>query len=143
MAKAPATIDVSLDESGGLRGTLVDSNGNPLPSTPVTLTGSDGSRAVVVTSPGGEFHVPRVRGGMYLAQVADADYLLRVWTPGTAPPMAAANVMMVYPGQTVAGQYVPMKCLFNCPTFLALLGGAAIAIPVAIHNHHQDRGSGS
>lgn len=153
MEPAPATgelamrvTDVSLGTNGVLFGQLVDRQGRQLPIAEIQIT--NGVRNwTAYTDNEGNFHVEGLVGSTYQVQAAGQTHIVRAWAPGTAPPQAAQGVLMVYDGAVVAGQHcgspvcnriAGAKHPLSNPFIFGGLVAAAIAIPVAIHNHDED-----
>jgi hypothetical protein len=140
----PVAADVALGAGGRLVGQAVDAAGRPLAAAPVILQQADREVAATTADQQGRFAVRGLRGGTYRIAAGEAQGVYRLWAPGTAPPSARPAALVVAGdadrvlGQ--AGPHGPLAYWFCCnPWILAGLVAAAIAIPVAIHNHQVDR----
>ena len=97
----------------------------------------------------GQFAYKGVRDGVCIVQAGEQVTLARVWAKHTAPPRVQSGLLMVADRDVVRGQIGPnatanaiagrTKRFFANPVALAATIGAAVAIPVAIHN--SDSGS--
>lgn len=130
--QAKKVLDVSMDETGGLLGAVLDTNGRPLANTVVKVTGREW-RAEAKTNKDGHFYIRGLRGGNYQFQVANATEAYRIWANKTAPPSAKPGVLIV-PGDQVQRGQRPFGEIFANPILITAIVAAAIAIPVAVHN---------
>lgn len=138
---AAVPADVALADGGRLLGQAVDATGRPLSETSVAVTQADREVAATQADAQGRFAVTGLRGGIYRVTAGQAEGVYRLWAPGTAPPSAQPAALVVAgDGQQVLGQSGPLGYWLCCnPWIVAGLVAAAIAIPVAIHNHQIDR----
>jgi len=132
-------IDVGLQPGGRLLGQAVDAQGRPLAGKQVSIL--QGGRQVVATTtdPEGRFFVKGFRGGTYEIAVGEARGIFLLWVAGTAPPSAAQRALVVAGGGPVRGQGGPIGFWLSKPWVLAGAVAAAVAVPVAIHNHQVKR----
>jgi hypothetical protein len=136
------TFDVELHKGGILVGQVVDGQGAPQTRAPVSLVHGDKTLATAATNRGGFFAVTKVPAGTYCVAVGKTQGIYRLWAPGTAPPGAQRGALMVV-GQGPAraqgnGGGGPLGYWLSNPWIIAGLIAAAVAIPVAIHNHQVD-----
>ncbi len=136
------SCDVQLAAGGKLVGQLVDEHGQVLPQQPVLVRQAGHFLAPVITDDQGRFQVLGVRGGTLELISGRTVQVCRAWTPGTAPPSANGQLLLVSSDPLARGQR-PMGELFQDPLLIGLIIAAAIAIPIAVHNSKDDRPSGS
>lgn len=131
---APLRIaDVTLDARGSLLGVVVNVEGVPVSGAAVTLRRGDVEVGHAVTDGLGRFAIEGLRGGTH--QLATGRYatLVRIWSPGTAPPQAKSLALLVVGGDVVRGQ-VPMGQFLTSDAFVfTVLAGALVAVPIAVH----------
>jgi hypothetical protein len=131
---APVRIaDVTLDARGSLLGVVVNVEGVPVSGAAVTLSRGDVEVGRTVTDGLGRFAIEELRGGTH--QLATGRYatLVRIWSPGTAPPHARSLALLVVGGDVVRGQ-VPMGQFLTSDAFVfSVLAGALVAVPIAVH----------
>jgi hypothetical protein len=136
------TFDVELLKGGMLVGQIVDGQGVPQPKAPVSLIQGNKTLTTATTNRGGFFAVKGVPAGTYQVAAGKTQGVYRVWAPGTAPPGAQrAALMVVGQGPARAQQCNgsgPLGYWLSNPWVIAGLIAAAVAIPVAIHNHQID-----
>jgi len=130
--------DVALDETSSLNGRCVDSRGHGEADLPVRVLRNNVLVAEATTDAGGEFQIADLRGAVYQLQVGDQTALYRCWAPGTAPPHAS-TAAAVSSEPIVRGQSHPLARGLSNPWVITGIALAAVAIPVAIHNHRDDR----
>jgi hypothetical protein len=129
-----AIRDVALAGSGEFRGQVLDIQGQPRPQVPVLVSRQGEAVVRTETDQQGRFAVHGVNGGIYEVQTPAGTGVYRVWSPGTAPPSAVSEAMIVpdealIRAQSRGGQ--ALSWLAN-PWVLAGLVAAAIAIPLAL-----------
>jgi len=134
------TVDVALWADGSLRGQTVDAQGKPVPTARVSLRQDDREVATVLTDRNGQFLVPGLRAGTYRLVAGQASMMCRLWQPRMAPPSATPAALVVVDGRQVLAQHGPLGYWLTNPWVVAGLVAAAVAIPVAIHNHQTDNG---
>lgn len=132
--------DVALAAGGVLRGQVVDVHGSPVQQAPVSVRHVLGEVRATVTDGSGRFEIAGLRGGTYQIVAGSSAGVFRLWAPQTAPPSAQPAALIVVAGPQVLGQQGPLAswCCAH-PLIIAGLIAAAIAIPIAIHNHQIDR----
>lgn len=139
--------DVELRPGGVLVGQVVSESGIGIAGAKVTLT--DGQRPrQAKTDPMGWFQISSLRGGAYQFQADGQTQLLRLWSPGTAPPVASQGVLVTPPSDVFRGQRVlspntnqffrVAKQRLADPLVVTGVALTAVAIPVAIHNSDDD-----
>lgn len=156
LARLPAVatvVDVGLRPGGRLSGRAVDPGGAPLAGAAVTVKRASGEVATTVTDRDGRFAVDGLRGGVYQVVAGPGCRIARLWMPGTAPPAAADQLLLVRPAETLLGQreagpllssWEHVKHWLANPWFTGGLVAAAVAIPVIVHNANVDnKDSGS
>ncbi len=153
-AKVPETsllvpmIDVELSDGGTMTGTLTTRRGEPIGTMDVALRTSDGIVVPATTNANGEFAYRGLVGGLYQLETENSATMCRVWAKGTAPPNSPVNVLLVRGDDVAAGQWSPpgysgnvvrgfTRAMAN-PITATLIVGAAVGIPVAIHNANKD-----
>lgn len=135
----PLVGDVALGEAGALRGVALDANNQPRAFQQITLWRDNQPLAEAVSDEHGRFAIPRIAGGVYTLRIADAIQVYRLWAPGTAPPHAQSEALLMASEPILRGQRPhPIYGLFQDPLVLGLIIAAAIAIPIAIHNLNDD-----
>ena len=134
-----AASDVELGPGGVLLGQVVDVNGRPATATRVALCQSHREIASAVTDHDGRFAVRGLRGGTYEIIAAGQRSHCRAWAPNTAPPDTSRQTLVVVGGQVARGAQGPLGYWLGKPLILAGVVGAAVAIPVALHNHRIDK----
>lgn len=147
---APMTVDVSLAADGVLRGYVVNAQGVPRPEVEVHLTSPAGNVVATVSDAKGRFGFRGLAGGSYQLETEYGVVLCRAWAKA-APPRSAATLLLVHDAAVARGQWAAppavngavsrMKRVMTNPLAVATIVGAAVAIPVAIHNANQDDSS--
>jgi hypothetical protein len=148
---AAKVFDVELQKGGMLLGQVVNAQGAPQVKTPVSLIQGDKTLATTTTNRGGFFAVQRVPAGTYRLAAGKTQGVYRLWATGTSPPTAQPGTLMVVGQGPSRGQNCgpgggggsgggsgPIGYWLSNPWIIAGLVAAAIAIPVAIHNHQID-----
>ncbi|MBN1911659.1 MAG: carboxypeptidase regulatory-like domain-containing protein [Pirellulales bacterium] len=133
------TIDVGLQKDSVLFGQVVDAQGKPQAKMAVTLLEKDRVLAKMTTTDEGYFAVSKVPAGTYRLAAGETQGLYRLWAPQTAPPAAQPGALLVVGQGPVRGQEGPVAYWMGKPLIVAGLIAAAVAIPVAIHNHQIDK----
>ncbi|QDU57414.1 carboxypeptidase-like regulatory domain-containing protein [Aeoliella mucimassa] len=149
--EAASSVDVALSEGGVLQGYVVDAQGVPAMGIEVKLTAPDGQMVSTISDHKGRFGYRGLAGAAYQLETENGVVACRAWTAEAAPPRAATSLLVVHDDTLVRGQWSapPMvnhttgrlKRAFTNPFFVATVVGAAIAIPVAIHNANDDSSS--
>lgn len=151
-AVRPATVDVMLGNGGVLQGYVVDAQGVPVAKAPITLTTETGEAVVAIADAKGRFGFRGLEGAGYQLHTERGVVNCRAWAAAAAPPQSSATLLLVHDDQLVRGQWAAppavngsvsrLKRAMTNPFFVATVVGAAVAIPVAIHNADEDN-SGS
>lgn len=144
----PTAIDVVLTNDGLLAGQLVDPAGNAIEGAAIWLHTPSAPPVKAMTNGRGQFAYRGVPGGVVVVQAGAEAKLTRVWARHTAPPKVQSGVLMVAKRDVLRGQIGPnpganalvgrSKRFFANPIALAATIGAAVAIPVAIHNSDSE-----
>ena len=134
--EAPRTAirDIALGNAGELRGQVLDIQGQARPKLPVRIARQGEEVARTETDQHGRFAVQGLNGGLYEVQTPIGTNVYRAWTPGTAPPSAVTEAMVVPDENLIRGQMrggQALSWLAN-PWVLAGIVAAAIAIPLAL-----------
>ena len=138
-----------------LAGEVVDSNGNPLVDTAVSVFVGRQEIARGLTDQAGEFAITVPRGGMYWLSCGDSIALARAWSAKASPPQAEARVTLS-PHSTrtsIRGQSPDAPWYAGTGPFgLSALGttaiaaavATAVAVPIAVtQNNNKDNNSPS
>jgi hypothetical protein len=146
--QSPMSVDVTLVAGGVLQGYVVDAQGVPAAEVEVQLTAPNGQFVVATSDAKGRFGYRGLEGGAYQLETEYGLVNCRVWTAQAAPPRSAATLLVVHDEQVARGQrpappqlngFVSrMKRVMTDPLAVALIVGAAVAIPVGVHNANQD-----
>ena len=101
-AQSPQVIDVALGEGGTLIGLVMDTEGYAIADIEVVAY-QDGRELVrTMTNENGNFAVANLTGGVYQFVAGDGQGVFRLWAPGTAPPGAQQQAVIV-----ISGTYGP------------------------------------
>ena len=148
----PAILDVELAPGGILSGQVVDAGGAPLGHVSVSVWRDTQEIGRTVSDREGRFAVSGLNGGLHRVVAANGALgmqLCRAWAPDTAPPIAQRGVLVVASG-TVARGDGPPPVLPPAPVLWMttpwVLAGAvvlAVAVPVAVFNHRENKTSKS
>jgi len=139
----PAMKDVALQADGVLKGQVIDAAGQPIGQVTVWVQMNGQWVGTAVTDNAGAFAVTNLRGGVALLLVEDHAAAIRAWSPGTAPPEAAEQALVVSRPNLIRGQR-PISDLFLAdPVIVGVIVAAAIAIPLSIHKSKQSTPPGS
>ena len=142
--RVAVATDVELGAGGVLVGQVVDPQGIPLVKVPVSLQGRGQEIARARSDANGYFAVRGLRGGVHQLSTTGGQATLRLWKPGSAPPLAQKGALLVVDRETVRGQCAEPECgpsgckglkywLAN-PWVVTGIVATAVAVPVAIHN---------
>lgn len=137
--QTPQAIDVGLHDGGVLFGQVVDAQGKPQTKLSVSLVQKEKVVATATTDAAGYFTATKVPAGTYQVVAGETQGVYRLWAPKTAPPAAQPGAMLVVGQGPVRAQTGPIGYWLGKPWVVAGLIAAAIAIPVAIHNHQIDK----
>jgi hypothetical protein len=132
-------VDVKLSKTRELVGQLVDRATVPVAAGRISVL-RDGKPLTQVTSDeDGRFTIRFDRGGVYQLKTEAGISTVRIWTQQAAPPHCRQRLLLVQ-GDVARGQ-IPRGTI--SPWVIAGVVAVAIAVPVAIHNHREDRADGS
>ena len=129
-----AIRDVALRDGGYLTGQVLDAAGAPVAATPVAVVDQSRAVATALTGDDGRFTMKGVKAGVYQVATAKGVTVCRLWAPGTAPPAAQAEALVVN-GDTVVRGGVGGGGVIGFLSNPWVLGGivaAAIAIPLIL-----------
>ncbi len=147
--QTPSThVDIALAPGGILRGYVVDGGGVAVANAEVLLQSPHGQQVATRSDNEGRFGYQGVTGGTYQLATEYGEVACRAWTPQGAPPRSSSMLLLVHDEQIARGQWGPpptanglvsnMKGTLSHPLAVAAIIGAAVAIPVAIHNADKD-----
>jgi hypothetical protein len=148
-------IDVALSQGGVLAGGVATEGAIPIAGAPVSIEQHGRVLARTASSNSGDFVFSDLQGGMYQIHSPAGSVAVRLWAPGTAPPAAQSGVLVIRREPLVRAQCTacgpgitceechdkggqprgPVMSLLRNPWVLATLIGAAIAVPIATHDH--------
>jgi hypothetical protein len=115
---------------------LVDQQGAASQATPIVLFKNGRAVARTQTNDRGAFVFGNVRGGVYVVAAPGAGQICRVWAPGTAPPAAAPQTLLVAQTPIARGQIFTPTSLYEWfemhPVLGYTLATAAIALPIIL-----------
>ncbi|MBN1589847.1 MAG: carboxypeptidase regulatory-like domain-containing protein [Pirellulales bacterium] len=131
-------IDVELHKDGMLVGQVVNAQGIPQNKVPLSLIQGDKTLVKTATNRGGFFAVKEVPSGTYRVVADKTQGVYRLWANKTAPPNAQPGALLVVGQGPARGQTGPLAYWLGNPWIIGGLVAAAVAIPVAIHNHQVD-----
>ena len=143
-AQTAVARDVSLMDHGTLHGQVVDVHGAPAGGAQITVRQGEHVVVSVQADASGRFSIRDLQGGVYQLQTDQGGGLYRLWAPGTAPPSAVQQLLVV-DGNVIRGQYrgglagadsgqfggMFMRLLHN-PWFVGAGIATAIALPLAL-----------
>ena len=138
----PTYQDVMLGPEQTLKGRLVTRTGKPVSGATVWLFAGGKLWTTAVTDAQGTFTAPRCVETPVLVAYGGHLWGVRTWQAGTAPPGSRPLAVCVVEETEVRGQQ-PASALFSDVVIWGLVIGAAIAIPIAVHNSQQENPSGS
>lgn len=145
-AVASQPVDLALAPGGELRGQVLDHNGQPRAHCQVRISLGQQCVASVQTGKQGQYRVTGLRGGLHSITTNDGGTLCRFWAPGSAPPHAGDQLLLVSGETALRGnrnkRYAVAGMLSN-PWLLIAAGTVAIAVPVALNGNGTSRESGS
>jgi hypothetical protein len=135
--------DVALAGGGRLEGLLLDPRRVPQSGVCVVLRRSGRQVGRFVTGRAGEFVMTGLRGGLYQLVTPRYSRLVRLWTPGTAPPSARQAAVLVVPHTVVRGQSPRPKRFSSDALLLGTIVTAGATIPWIINGSRSNDSSGS
>jgi hypothetical protein len=143
---APAVVDVALSDGGVLHGRVVDLQGSGAAGVPVVVRAQDKNVASITTAADGSFSVQGLRGGVYQVAAGKGQGVYRLWSAGTAPPVAQTSAVVYTQSSMVNSDVVVytqngggggLKMWLANPIVIAGIVATAIAVPVALANSHH------
>jgi hypothetical protein len=146
-----AVSDVALAQGGLLTGQVLDEQMRPLAGADVAIYANGRTVATSATDDNGAFAVAGLHGGFHQITTPHAVQNCRFWAAGTAPPRATQGLRIVDGAGVVRGQWGPppmvngfvrnAKVWATNPFVVGSIIAAAVAIPVALSNDHDDPSS--
>jgi hypothetical protein len=133
----PPVSDVELLPGGVLSGQVVDSAGQPLIGQAILVQQANREPNGTHSDHQGRFRLSGLSAGLCQIEFGDHAVACRCWSPNTAPPVAAKEVLLTS-GESVERGQRAIADLFTGPILIGMIIGAAIAIPIAIHNAQKD-----
>jgi hypothetical protein len=134
-------VDVQLQDGGVFQGQVVDTAGTPLAGAKVVVVKQDGAAARTVaettTDDSGRFSIGQLRGGTYQVVTDRSSGVYRLWAAQTAPPTAKNMALLIDSAEVFRGQFGPVGMFLTNPWVTVGLIGAAIAVPIAVHNRNS------
>lgn len=142
----PPAADIALADGGVFRGQVFDRNGQPRAGCSIRISHGSQTVALVRSDERGAYAVTGLRGGLHSIATDEGATLCRFWAPGSAPPGAAEQLLLVSGDAALRGnhhkRYAVAGMLSN-PWLLIAAGTVAIAVPIALNGNGASRGSGS
>ena len=137
-SEASVTMDLYSENAGDIRGRLVTPRGDAVPGKTVQLFGGLECIARVNTEPNGYFVFSTPSPGVY--HITDGTWIrsVRIWAPGTAPPIAKSEILIVANEPIVAGQVSPLRYWMANPNVMLATAAIAIGVPVLIYRRASD-----
>jgi|GEM_PF-953705 len=122
--------DVTLASGGVLHGQVVDGQGIGLDGAVVSLRQGGEELSRTIADQEGRFSFSELRGGVYEVRGGQGMRIYRAWSPGTAPPAARTEALVISDPQAVRGQCnVPCfdPCYDPCCVDIIALSTLALA----------------
>jgi hypothetical protein len=113
---------------------LLNRSAQPQSGLVVVAVQNNRQVARAVTDQAGQFTLEGLRGGLVQIVAPQAISICRAWAPGTAPPSATNQLLVIQQDVLQRGQMPFGEALFSDPILLGLFVAAAIAIPIAVSN---------
>lgn len=129
-----AIRDVALRDGGYLTGQVLDAAGAPVTDTTVAVVDQGRTVATAVTDGDGRFAMKGVKAGVHQLATVKGVTVCRLWAPGTAPPAAQPDALVVN-GDTVVRGTVGGGGVIGFLSNPWVLGGivaTAIAVPLVL-----------
>jgi len=147
-APAPAVVDVALSDGGMLHGQVLNLQGAGVAGVPVVVKTQDRDVAAATTAADGTFNIQGLKGGMYQVAAGQGQGVYRLWSAGTAPPVAQTSATVYSQNGTVDSNAVVytqncccegggLKAFLTNPIVIAGIVATAIAVPLALSNQHH------
>jgi hypothetical protein len=102
--------------------------------------------AAATTAADGGFAVQGLKGGVYQVSTLQGHGIYRLWSPGTAPPVAQNGAILYTQSSAVDSNVVHytqngdgggLKMLLTNPIVIAGIVATAVAVPVALNQWHH------
>lgn len=100
--------DVAIARGGRLHGRIVDSEGTACQARRLLLRKDGRAVAECISGDQGQFVVEGLSGGTYQVESSSSGGVYRVWAPGTAPPCAKPEIILIE-GPVIRGQYTAAR----------------------------------
>ena len=128
-----STIDLSKSNQDTLTGRLVSPRGIAVAGVTLTLIHESKPLVNTTTDRDGRFVLPAASPGLYT--LTDGNWIqpIRIWSLGTAPPVAKTEMLVVIPEPIVAGQVSPLRYWMANPNVMLATAAIAIAVPILIY----------
>ena len=133
----PAVNDVELRPGGTLSGQVVNSAGQPLFRQAIRVQQANREPIEAASDHEGRFRLSGLNAGLCQIEFGDHAVVCRCWSANTAPPVAAKEILLTS-GESVERGQRAIADLLTGPILIGMIIGAAIAIPIAIHNSQKD-----
>jgi hypothetical protein len=113
MAGEPAAIgvapearssDVALSDGGLLRGTVLNTEAQPVPGVEVNVLHNQKVVAKTLSNEKGEFTIKGLHNGAHVIHAGNTNQIVRFWGTAAAPPAAVENLAVIVDEEAVRGQ---------------------------------------
>lgn len=135
-------LDVALDAEQMLHGRVVDPSAVGVQQGQALLLRDGVAVGLVQADREGRFAIRMTQGGLYQMATDHEVVSFRAWTSGAAPPRAQREVVLTS-GGVIRGQQGQIPFVRHSPWVIVGVVAAAVAIPIVLHNHREDRRDGS
>ena len=144
----PTVVDVALSDGGMLHGQVLDLQGTGVAGVPVVVRTQEQNVAAATTAQDGSFNVQGLKGGVYQVAAGQGQGVYRLWSAGTAPPIAQTSATVYSQNGTVDSNAVvyteynpdgPVKAFLTNPIVIAAMIATAITVPVVLLNPYHHR----
>ncbi len=142
--KATLIGDVRLEDGAVFVGQVVTPEDTPMQGVEVSLVNGKQRLGTAKTNAKGYFAFRGLKNGVYQVSVGQDQMAYRVWSKETAPPSAHPGARIVVGKDVVRGQYAEghfLKAALSNPFVVGGLVATAVAVPIAIHNSHDEPAS--
>ena len=126
-------VDLELQQGGVLKGQVLSPEGQPVTQGAIKVFRQGELVGAAKVTESGQFRIAGLQPGACQLQLLSSTQGCRLWAHGAAPPKAPRELLLVTGDATARGQQ-PIGRLLRNPLFLGLVIGAAVAIPIAIHD---------
>jgi hypothetical protein len=145
----PTVADVALSDGGTLQGQVLNLDGTAAARVSVAVRTPESIVATTTTADDGTFSIQGIRGGVYQVVAGQGQGVYRMWSAGTAPPVAQTSATVYTQSSVVDNNAVvytgyynpdsPMKAFLTNPLVIGAMVAAAIAVPVVLcqPSHHS------